>query len=174
MQSVSSRIWTRIAVSISYDDNHYTTGTSLNYLTVYKQIISGLFKMLPTNYSFTRHIYLVGGCPSNLMMTFVFHNSSMNTEVALQPQPRGTESWTVGTLEVSRCDHCWGCSAVSISSSSEFLASSLFKVGSSSVNRASPFWSVHGISLQVSRFDVAPLEIGFDRVFIPQFWSTLI
>ena len=28
MQSVSSRIWTRAAVSISYDDNHYTTGTS--------------------------------------------------------------------------------------------------------------------------------------------------
>ena len=26
MQSVSPRIWTRIAVSISYDDNHYTTG----------------------------------------------------------------------------------------------------------------------------------------------------
>ena len=29
MQSVSSRIWTRVAMSISYDDNHYTTGTSL-------------------------------------------------------------------------------------------------------------------------------------------------
>ena len=28
MQSVSSRIWTRVAVSISYDDNHYTTGTA--------------------------------------------------------------------------------------------------------------------------------------------------
>ena len=28
MQSVSSRIWTRDAVSISYDDNHYTTGIS--------------------------------------------------------------------------------------------------------------------------------------------------
>ena len=27
MQSVSSRIWTRITVSIAYDDNHYTTGT---------------------------------------------------------------------------------------------------------------------------------------------------
>ena len=26
MQSVSSRIWTRVAVSISYDDNVYTTG----------------------------------------------------------------------------------------------------------------------------------------------------
>ena len=29
MQSVSSRNWTRVAVSISYDDNHYTTGTSI-------------------------------------------------------------------------------------------------------------------------------------------------
>ena len=28
MQSVSSRILTRVAVSISYDDNHYTTDTS--------------------------------------------------------------------------------------------------------------------------------------------------
>ena len=26
MQSVLSRIWTRVAVSISYDDNYYTTG----------------------------------------------------------------------------------------------------------------------------------------------------
>ena len=25
MQSVSSRIWTRVAVSISYDDNYYIT-----------------------------------------------------------------------------------------------------------------------------------------------------
>ena len=29
MQSVRSRIWTRVAISISYDDNDYTTGTSL-------------------------------------------------------------------------------------------------------------------------------------------------
>ena len=28
MQPVSSRIWTRVAVFISYDDNNYTTGTS--------------------------------------------------------------------------------------------------------------------------------------------------
>ena len=27
MQSVSTRIWTRVAVSISYHDNHYTMGT---------------------------------------------------------------------------------------------------------------------------------------------------
>ena len=36
MQSVSSRIWTRVAVSISYDDNHYITGTSK---PMYKQMI---------------------------------------------------------------------------------------------------------------------------------------
>ena len=29
MQSVSSRIWTRVTVSISYDDNYYTTDTSI-------------------------------------------------------------------------------------------------------------------------------------------------
>ena len=28
MQSLSFRIWTRVAVSISDDDNDYTTGTS--------------------------------------------------------------------------------------------------------------------------------------------------
>ena len=36
MPSVSSRIWTRVTVSISYNDNHYTTGTS-NELFVYVQ-----------------------------------------------------------------------------------------------------------------------------------------
>ena len=30
MQSVSSRIWTCVTVSISYNDNHYTTGTSID------------------------------------------------------------------------------------------------------------------------------------------------
>ena len=28
MQSALPRIWTRVAVPISYDNNHYTTGTS--------------------------------------------------------------------------------------------------------------------------------------------------
>ena len=32
MQSVSSRIWTRVAVFISYDDNNYTTGTSTKWM----------------------------------------------------------------------------------------------------------------------------------------------
>ena len=30
MHSVSSRIWTRVAVSISYGDNHYTEDTSVD------------------------------------------------------------------------------------------------------------------------------------------------
>ena len=30
MQLVSARIWTRVAVSISLDGNHYTTGTNLS------------------------------------------------------------------------------------------------------------------------------------------------
>ena len=34
MQSVSARIWTRVAVSIFYDDNHYTTGTWYNYMKI--------------------------------------------------------------------------------------------------------------------------------------------
>ena len=41
MQSVSSRIWTRVAVSISYDDNHYTTGTALLNTQQYKVCIKG-------------------------------------------------------------------------------------------------------------------------------------
>ena len=31
MQSVSSRIWTRVFPNISYDDNHYTMGTSYGF-----------------------------------------------------------------------------------------------------------------------------------------------
>ena len=42
MQSVSSRIWTRVAVFISYDDNNYTTGT---YYTVYFKLWVSLYYM---------------------------------------------------------------------------------------------------------------------------------
>ena len=36
MKSVSSRIWTPVAVSISYDDKHYTTGISKGFTTFSK------------------------------------------------------------------------------------------------------------------------------------------
>ena len=35
MLLVSSRIWTSVTVSISNDDNHYTTGTFLTYSQSY-------------------------------------------------------------------------------------------------------------------------------------------
>ena len=43
MQSVPSKIWTHVAVFISYDDNHCTTVTSTvtwNYIIVYTLSIS--------------------------------------------------------------------------------------------------------------------------------------
>ena len=44
MQSVSSRIWTRVAVFISYDDNDYTTGTSSMALIVNKKAYNMILK----------------------------------------------------------------------------------------------------------------------------------
>ena len=43
MQSVSSRIWTRVAVSIFYDDNHFTTGTSINFCDGWQVAVLLLF-----------------------------------------------------------------------------------------------------------------------------------
>ena len=43
MQSVSSRFWTRVAVSISYDNNHYTKGKSpLMIIIITKGFVQGL------------------------------------------------------------------------------------------------------------------------------------
>ena len=39
MQSVSSRIWTHVAVSISYDDNHYTTSTLFDVLKYHYDLL---------------------------------------------------------------------------------------------------------------------------------------
>ena len=52
MQSVSSRIWTRFVVSISYDDNYYTTGTSkdLHYesfsAATFRELVSILWQSM--------------------------------------------------------------------------------------------------------------------------------
>ena len=40
IQPISSRIWTRVAVYISRDDNHYTTGTLFRYKTTSLVLIS--------------------------------------------------------------------------------------------------------------------------------------
>ena len=48
MQSVSSRIWTPVAVSISYDNNHYTTGisNSFNINNLFAPLIGYKYKRL--------------------------------------------------------------------------------------------------------------------------------
>ena len=43
MQSVSSRVWTRVAVSIPYDDNHYTTGNYCDLTLIILFYINHLF-----------------------------------------------------------------------------------------------------------------------------------
>ena len=40
MQSVQSKIWTRVAVSVSYDDNYYTTVVFVSYVCT----LDGLIK----------------------------------------------------------------------------------------------------------------------------------
>ena len=50
MLSVSSRILTRFAVSISYDDNHYTTGTSLPYKSLKNWLQHSIILHESTNY----------------------------------------------------------------------------------------------------------------------------
>ena len=46
MQSVLSRIWTRVIVSKSYDDNHYTTGTYLIVIISASKICNFFFSCL--------------------------------------------------------------------------------------------------------------------------------
>ena len=47
MQSVSSRIWTRIAAFISYGDNDYTTGTSTSSVLLGGHYLIFLFMYIP-------------------------------------------------------------------------------------------------------------------------------
>ena len=58
MQSVSSRIWTRVAVSISYDDNHYSTGTSKTpWVTLVLLIYFPPFKSIDMNQQLQKKLF---------------------------------------------------------------------------------------------------------------------
>ena len=53
MQSVSSRIWTRVVVSISFDDNHYTTARAAKDVILSLSLVYKLFLILvPVNSRF--------------------------------------------------------------------------------------------------------------------------
>ena len=57
MQSVLSRNWTRIAVFISCDDNHYTTGTSFFFesveglVSIDRSVVAALLSTTPRAWS---------------------------------------------------------------------------------------------------------------------------
>ena len=62
MHSVSSRIWTRAAVSISYDDNHYTTCTSsqfANNIIFHGVVVNSLFLFLFFSFCFLFFFFFV-------------------------------------------------------------------------------------------------------------------
>ena len=64
MQSASSMIWTRIAVSISYDNNHYTTGTSdIRFINAQEKEKQWSIKIL----SIFVWIYLLNGLNTNIL-----------------------------------------------------------------------------------------------------------
>ena len=66
MQSVLSRIWTRVVVSISYDDNHYTTGTNLTTLfhcSIVQSLCTWAHRSLLTLFCFLNSGFLVAILP---------------------------------------------------------------------------------------------------------------
>ena len=61
MQSVSSRIWTRVAVSISYADNHYTTGvtTQLSLVVwIFDTKLVDFYRSVISDYYFHLYCYI--------------------------------------------------------------------------------------------------------------------
>ena len=65
MQSVSFRIWTRVAVSISYDDNHYTTGTSECKLMITDRLVNRLLFQNSLIFIYLNSWYRGGGVMSS-------------------------------------------------------------------------------------------------------------
>ena len=78
MQSVSSRIWTRVAVSISYDDNHYTMGTSdLNSAIIW--MVSTRVLISDSSNPFTNPLVTIPSAPITIGITVIFmFNSFFN------------------------------------------------------------------------------------------------
>ena len=60
MQLAWSRIWTRVAVSISYDDNHYTTSTSFisRYLLLGRSLREEEVKVLDCDFELQSCYYI--------------------------------------------------------------------------------------------------------------------
>ena len=93
MQSVSSRIWTRVTVSISYDDNHYTTGTSIYHYqysfanTTAKLIgfcICIVFQRFQYRYNYSLFPYFNWFLPSELVIRSPIYSCFIFNEITFE------------------------------------------------------------------------------------------
>ena len=82
-QSVLYRIWTRVAVSISYDDNHYTTGTSMQKKNIQPRI----------EFGFRRYIMLISG--KNKKKKKTSRNQSPHQKSHQRNQYLGSPLWKI-------------------------------------------------------------------------------
>ena len=71
MQSFSSRIWTQVAMFISYGDNHFSTGTSNNFFI--------MFEMIPH-----RHFYNARYLRGEFGRHFLISSLSYNAEYSIR------------------------------------------------------------------------------------------
>ena len=97
MQSVSSRIWTRIAVFISYGDNDYTTDISINRVsgistrTMHQSTTPSLSQTIWPRWA-SRHFFTLPIVQTLLPVTFGYSLSSRkNLEAVVMRQLRGWE-----------------------------------------------------------------------------------
>ena len=115
MQLAWSRIWTRFTVSISYDDNHYTTGTSHTYsLFLWLNLILILLFIHPyTHSSFYSPAY-----------SLFFSLTHILTLPFTHPQTHSSFYSPVYSLFLS-LNHFWNCSCFCAMFSLFFMLSTL-------------------------------------------------
>ena len=81
MQSVSSRIWTSVAVSISYSDSHYTTGNNGGYAIKPNQTKT---KQTKTNQTKTKQTLVFSNFFTCFIEYIALHNINTADEVRLR------------------------------------------------------------------------------------------
>ena len=120
-QSVSSRIWTRVAVFISYDDNNYTTGTWRRIMKQWSMCwrklviisISGLFVLIWRWWTFSwdnslaspsTHIFCACGIVGTVLSITRRRTGLCGRNCCLAK--KGTSSTTLWWTETEYFSHC--------------------------------------------------------------------
>ena len=101
MQSVSSRIWTHVAVSISYDDNHYTTGTSIIILWLFQSVYLVIaFGKSPWRHTVFTQIWWISFSPSANTARMSIERRFFSSYLLLQQIPACLAHFTWMVLEI--------------------------------------------------------------------------